>query len=172
MKRFLITIFMAVTIFSYSNTTSTPNYEEAKNFAYASLGCHIGGSVLESVGAVPISIFTLGGLGNWMFAPPFIIFPVCFFSGLILNKILAGVFSIYSNYLIYGNTFPTINSAILYGLSWIPTLLLTIPGYFGGLISSMPHLDIVFGILIGLGTLLSIAAQAGSTSIPLYVLKL
>ncbi len=76
MKIFIITIFMAVTIFSYSYTTSTQNYTEAKNFAYAGLGCMITGSVLYGLMVPIVSIGTICGLSIYQFSPVFIWIPI------------------------------------------------------------------------------------------------
>ena len=175
MKQIIILVFLTISVVGYSNSVTNPNHEEATYYAYAGLGCLIGGSVLMGITTPFISVLEINGFGMMQFQfDLFFGLPIGYFTGLVLEKILAGVFSIYSNYLIYGNNQPTINSALFYGLSWIPTVLLTIPGYITGLVVSLLPLPlgIIGGVLFILGTLLSIVAQAGAVSIPIYVLKL
>jgi len=170
MKQIIILVFLTISVVGYSNSVTNPNHEEATYYAYAGLGCLIGGSVLMGITTPFISVLEINGFGMMQFQfDLFFGLPIGYFTGLVLEKILAGVFSIYSSYLLYGNNQPTINSALFYGLSWIPTILLTIPGYITGLFGP---LRIIGGVLFILGTLLSNGLQAGAVSIPIYVLEL
>jgi len=163
MKQIIILVFLTISVVGYSNSVTTPNYEEATNYAYAGLGCLIGASVLYGVATIGNSIFSCTMMSFYTVA-----FTITYMLALVTEKFISGPLSIYAGTLISQEDY--LNCLLFYCMSWVSTLFLTLPG---SILTIFEGVQKFIGIgLYVLGTLLSIGLQAGAVSIPIYVLKL